>query len=67
VSLRIITLLFVDHDDRIKAFFPQAWGQRACICCMKKRLNPGEKMKRDNLNAVVFVRDEFRRIMPAIE
>jgi len=34
---------------------------------MKKRLNPGDEMKRDSLNAVVLVRNEFRRIMPAIE
>jgi hypothetical protein len=34
---------------------------------MKKRLNPGDGIKRDNLDTVVFVRDKFRRIMPAIE
>jgi len=39
------------------------------VCCLftKKRLNTGDEIKRDNLNAVVFVGDEFRRIMPAIE
>jgi hypothetical protein len=42
-------------------------GTEACICLVKKRLNPGDEMNRGNLNTVVFVRDEFRRIMPTIE
>jgi hypothetical protein len=41
-------------------------GTEACFCLVKKRLNPGDEIKRDNLN-VVIVRNEFRRIMPAIE
>jgi hypothetical protein len=41
-------------------------GTAACLCLVKKRLNPGDEIKRDNLN-VVIVRNEFRRIMPAIE
>jgi len=65
VSLRIITLLFVDHDDRIKAFLAHAEAEMFIV--LKKRLSKGDETKRDNLNDVVFVRGEFRRIMPAIK
>jgi hypothetical protein len=65
VSLRIITLSFVVHDGRIKAFFPQV-GEKTCFW-RRKKISSGDEIKRVKLNAVVFVRDEFRRIMPAIE